>query len=483
MTPPTARQLAELEAAVRVLREQDAKTRGVSPHTPFAKQIEFAKLAEMEALYGGAAGGGKTDALLAGAVEYAAEPEYSALLLRRTYPDLKLPGALIDRSHTWFDDTAAHWHEQDKQWTFPSGAKLQFGYCNTEADLARYKSAEFHYIGIDELTEWPERWYTFLFSRLRRRAGSKIPLRMRAGTNPDGIGYRWIVERFGIPEGVVIPRPIRARPNRVFLPARAEDNPYLDLASYEVSLEAMAGGRTSTRWKQLREGIWLPSVEAMVYRATDVLNVMAAPPEMPRDFAGWSFLCGLDFGIIDQNAITVLGWREHDQCVYVLESYRFTGSPSEMADEVARLSRRYPFTRIIGDVGGMGKAFQDEARKRLHLPIEAAEKHNKVGFIRLLNDDLGRGRIKVVRDKCADLLEEWRDLPWAENRQKEADGFNNHCADATLYAWRAAYAFVEQPPPPPKTLEEAYRAEEQALEEASEEEAERIANAEWWETA
>jgi hypothetical protein len=481
MTAPSARQLAELEAAVRVLREAEAKKRGVSPHKPFAKQIEFAKLTEMEGLYGGAAGGGKTDALLAGGVEYVADPEYSALLLRRTYPDLKLPGALIDRSHKWFDGTSAGWHEQDKRWTFPSGAVLQFGYCNTEADLDRYKSAEFHYIGIDELTEWPERWYTFLFSRLRRRAGCQIPLRMRAGTNPDGIGYRWIVDRFGIPEGVEIPGPIRSRPDRVFLPARAEDNPHLDLASYEAALEAMAGGRTSTRWKQLRQGIWIPSLESMVYRATKALNVTEAPPEIPKDFRGWSFLCGLDFGVIDQNAITVLGWRDHDPCVYVLESYRFTGSPSEMADEVAKLAKRYPFTRIVGDIGGLGKGYQDEARKRQHLPIEAAEKHNKVGYIRLLNDDLGRGRVKVVRDKCQQLLEEWRDLPWAENQQKEADGFNNHCADATLYAWRAAYAFVEKPPPPAKTVEEAYREEEQAIEEQSEDEARRLAEGEWWE--
>lgn len=236
-------------------------------------------------------------------------------------------------------------------------------------------------------------------------------------------------------------------------------------------------------FRQEYECEFVNALTGRVYRHDEDINVIASAPERPKGDAGWSFLCGLDFGVIDQNAITVLAWREHDNCVYVLESYRFTGSPSEMADEVGRLTKRYPFTRIVGDVSGLGKGYEDEARKRLHLPIEPAEKHNKVGYIRLLNDDLGRGRVKVVRDRCLQLLDEWRDLPWAENRQKEADGFNNHCADATLYAWRATYAFVERPLPPPPTLEEAYRAEETALEEASEEEAERIANGEWWETA
>jgi hypothetical protein len=228
-------------------------------------------------------------------------------------------------------------------------------------------------------------------------------------------------------------------------------------------------------FRQEYECEFINALAGRVYRCDEALTVIEAPPNLKQ--GGWSFLCGLDFGVIDQNALTVLGWREHDPCVYVLESYRLTGSPSEMADEVGKLTKRYPFTRIVGDVGGLGKGYQDEARKRLHLPIEAAEKHNKIGFVRLFNDDLGRGRIKVVRSQCQQLLEEWRDLPWAENRQKEADGFNNHCADSCLYAWRAAYAFTEKPKPAVSPT-----AEEDALEEATEEEAERQARGEWWET-
>lgn len=227
-------------------------------------------------------------------------------------------------------------------------------------------------------------------------------------------------------------------------------------------------------FRQEYECEFVNALTGRVYRHDDTLNVITSRPEGGT----WTYLCGLDFGVIDQNAVTVLGWREHDPCVYVLESYRITGSPSEMAEEVAKLCKGYPFTRIVGDTSGLGKGYQDEARKRLKLPIEAAEKHNKIGFIRLLNDDLSRGRIKVVRDKCAQLLEEWRDLPWAENQQKEADGFNNHCADATLYAWRAAYAFVEKPLPPKQTLHERLKAEEDALEEASEREAEE--QRDWW---
>lgn len=161
--------------------------------------------------------------------------------------------------------------------------------------------------------------------------------------------------------------------------------------------------------------------------------------------AGWQFLCGLDFGIVDRNAVAVLGWRPHDPVLYVAECYKLTATPSEMAEEVRELEATYRFARIVGDVGGMGKAFEAEMRRRCRLPIEPAEKHNKLGYIALFNADLKRGRIKVVRDRCAELLEEWRVLPWADNRMKEAGGFENHCADATLYGWRASSAFLAKP--------------------------------------
>jgi hypothetical protein len=74
---------------------------------------------------------------------------------------------------------------------FPSGATLAFGYLETDADTYRYQSAEFQLIGFDELTEFTEAQYTYLFSRLRRPSEgplAEVPLRMCAASNPGGIG-------------------------------------------------------------------------------------------------------------------------------------------------------------------------------------------------------------------------------------------------------------------------------------------------------
>ena len=138
-------------------------------------------------LYGGAAFGGKSIALLACALQYVMVPGYAALILRRSFSDLTLPGALIDRSHEWLGNTLAKWNERDHCWNFPSGAMLQFGYIETKKDLNRYQSAEFATICFDELSQFPKDQYNFMFSRLRRLKSSPIPVRMRGATNPGGI--------------------------------------------------------------------------------------------------------------------------------------------------------------------------------------------------------------------------------------------------------------------------------------------------------
>src|SRR4051812_7334087 len=94
------------------------------PHYPHPPQEAFLSLDCREAMYGGAAGGGKSDALLMAALQYVDVPGYSALILRRTFPDLALPGAIMDRSKEWLHGTDAHWNENERRWTFPSGATL-----------------------------------------------------------------------------------------------------------------------------------------------------------------------------------------------------------------------------------------------------------------------------------------------------------------------------------------------------------------------
>lgn len=200
------------------------------PHRPTPKQAEFLMLTCREALYGGAAGGGKSDALLMAGLQFVDVPGYNGIIFRRTYPDLALPEALMDRALQWLGGTDATWSGSNHSWTFPSTARLAFGYMELDKDRFRYQSAEFQYIGFDELTQFTETQYRFLFSRLRRLEIRHVPLRMRSASNPGNIGHDWVKRRF-MEEGPLT--------GRVFIPAKLEENPYLDRDSYVQSLNQL----------------------------------------------------------------------------------------------------------------------------------------------------------------------------------------------------------------------------------------------------
>ena len=133
----------------------------------------------------------------------------------------------MERAHQWLRATDAKWNASEHTYTFPSGATLTFGHLQYSGDMYRYQSAEFQFIGFDELTEFTEEQYRFLFSRLRRLEGSTVPLRMRTATNPGGPGHEWVKQRF-IVEGRLA--------GRMFIPARLQDNPSLDQDEYLRSL-------------------------------------------------------------------------------------------------------------------------------------------------------------------------------------------------------------------------------------------------------
>lgn len=421
------------------------------PHSPHPKQAQFLALPDLEALYGGAAGGGKSDALLMAALQYADVPGYAALLLRRTYADLALPGAIMARSHEWLAGTEAHWDGQNHRWTFPSGATLSFGYLDTERDKFRYQGAELQFIGFDELTQFPKSWYVYLLSRLRRLKGAAVPLRARGATNPGGIGHRWVKERF-VDEATAL---------GPFVPALLDDNPSLDQEEYE---QALARLDPTTR-AQLRHGVWVQDSGGLVYSSFTRSLIVPYPAET----AGWRRILAFDFGNVDDTAWGVLGWPKHSRKVTLLQSEKRTGLiPSQCAEIALELDAKWRFDRIVGDIGGLGKGYAEEMRQRYGVPIEGAEKHNKLGYIKLLNGAMHNREFLVCEGNEA-YVSELEELPWAdEEKTKEAPGLPNHLCDMALYGWRAATAWNEKDPPAeqpkPGTVEWANR--EQARQKA-----------------
>ena len=330
-----------------------------SPHEPHPAQHAFLLLDDMEVLeafYGGAGGGGKSDAMLMSAMRYVDVPGYSALILRKTYQDLNLPGAIMDRARDWLAGTDAVWRGVDARFTFPSGANLSFGYLQTSSDRYRYAGAEFQFVAFDELTQFDELDYRFLFSRLRRPEDpadplSRVPLRMRSASNPGGRGHLWVRRRLverkpaepveGEPPDPM-DTPQRAA-RRVYIPAKLRDNPSVDADSYEESLAALD---QHTRG-QILDGDWYARPPGdWVYDGHDLDSVYALGDELDEELArgtiappaGELLAIGIDWG---EHTHALVGWPLEGGGMYVVgEHVDTSGEPGETAARIIGRRRR-----------------------------------------------------------------------------------------------------------------------------------------------
>lgn len=252
------------------------------PKTPFETQIQFLVAQEKEVLFGGGARGGKSVALLMGASQYVHLDlpfTYSALILRNTFQQLRQEGGLIDESHQWWHDTDAKWHQKENKWSFPSGAVIQFGYLDTENDRYNYQGSQYHFIAFDELTQFPERDYRFLFRSLSKNKEDPIPLRMRAATNPIGEGLDWVRSYFPIEE--------RVSDEKRFIPSTFEDNPHLDQEQYRDSLDSL----DPVTKKRLKDGDWgqISSSEKFDRDRARIIEHAPRPSEIESVVRFWDF--------------------------------------------------------------------------------------------------------------------------------------------------------------------------------------------------
>ncbi len=269
---------AEREAGTRdrLLAEFDKLCPGVVgnpyiPHWPLPAQAALLGLHQggqedgkvTEALYGGSAGGGKSDALLMAAAQYVSDPEYAGICFRRTITDLEQPGALLDRAMAWWMPQGVHWNGRSRIFTFPTGAKVAFAYLSKPNDHLRYQGAEYQFTGWDELTQFPDAApYKYVgISRVRRKDGSRLPLRTYSASNPGGPGHDWVRTRF---MGGVHPEtgaPIVAE--HPYIPARIRDNPYIDQDAYIAGLMDLH----PTVREQLLNGDWSAREPGDYFRA------------------------------------------------------------------------------------------------------------------------------------------------------------------------------------------------------------------------
>lgn len=313
-------------------------------------QTAFLAAPYREVGYGGAAGGGKSDGLLAAAVRYIDEPDSNGVIFRRSYPELR---NLIRRSLEIYPGIGGNYNKAQHEWRFESGAALIFRFVGSSEDVHAYQGDAFTFVGWDELTQFPgdsedankepiNYAYQYMFSRLRRKAGSKVRLQVRATYNPGGIGHHWVKGRFQINDAgdaSLVKDPITGL-HRAFIPARIKDNPHLAGSEYERSLESLPEALR----KALRDGRWDIFAGAMFSAWNPRIGEPGAhvvePFHIPSEWPRWR---GADDGFAAPAAC--YWFTQHPdtkQLIVYQELYRKGMVASVYGDEVRSLDQVQP---------------------------------------------------------------------------------------------------------------------------------------------
>lgn len=430
-------------------------------YRPTEKQARFHRCAADEALYGGAAGGGKTRALVMEALARCLEkPGMQAYLFRRTYPELE--DTLIAEARACIPRELGSYHATRRELNLVNGSTLRFRACQRDADRFRYQGAQMHSLFIDELTHFPLEVYDYLKTRLRAPKALGIRPVVRATANPGGVGHAWVKQRFidaGRPGHVhTVGRPPRTV---LYLPATAYDNPHLNPEYIDELKQKPPALR-----KALLEGDW-NAFEGQVFGefrndeagyqtgiGTHVIAPFPIPPHYPRYRA-------FDFGYARPFAVLWFAIDEDGRAILYREWYGCTGVPDEglrmpprqIAREIARVERTAGEPSVLGIAdpsiwdGSRGEsiAAQMEEEGVYFIPGNNARLPGKMQLhYRLGMDREGKPGLWVF-EACRGFIRTIAQLTYSSLRPEDVDtAAEDHIYDA------ARYFLMEKPVTPVK---------------------------------
>lgn len=269
---------------------------------------------------------------------------------------LEAANGLIQRSHRWFPSYGGHYNSQKHYWLFPSGARVYFGHMQHEDDRFLYQGAEFAYIAFDELTEFTETQYTYMFTRCRVPNGLGLRAYVRSATNPGNIGHEWVKRRFVTrdivnqlryfamveEEDIEVEKAYTGAFSRAFYPAVLDDNPTSDPDyEYRLMLDPDPVQRARLRW-----GNWdITSTEGRVYPNWGLENISTDAEYNPDLPVMW----GVDDGYAQGQG---RGSMSYHPRVVLLAQMNSIGGLNVFAEYVATLQlSEMTLDTLIGKVG------------------------------------------------------------------------------------------------------------------------------------
>ena len=399
-------------------------------------QTDFLSAPENDVLYGGAAGGGKSMALIVEPLRYAHKAAHRALILRKTMPELR---ELIDKSRELYPKAfpGAKFKEQEKTWHFPSGAKMEFGYLDRDADVYRYQGQAYSFIGFDEIThlatEFP---WQYLGSRLRT-TDPDIEVYLRCTANPGGVGHGWVKKRYVDPAAPNTSFKGRDGLTRRFIPALLKDNPYLHK---DGRYEQMLNSLDEVSRRRLLNGDWN-------------VNEGVAFPEFIRDMhtiepfdipTNWFRGKAADYGYSSPSAVLWFAVDPEDNTLVCYKELYVKGLTGETLAETILDMEMNEVTNISGVLDtaawnrtGYSGPTIGQTLNQAGCSFRPADKNRMGGKIqiheRLKLAMSGRPKL-VIFKTCKNLIRELESIPLSQTNSEDVDTTaSDHAYDALRY--------------------------------------------------
>jgi hypothetical protein len=368
-----------------------------------------------EAIYGGAAGGGKTELLMMlplvrGFIEH---PRFKGIFFRRTFPELEKE--VIIRAGDYYIPSGATRSDNGKKWTWPSGAVMFFSHLENESDVRKHDTSEYNYIAFDELTSFLKYQYIYLISQRCRSSIPELPAIVRSGTNPGNVGHGWVQKHFHIPniiggaqEDEIEPYTImkdKVTGNlKVFVQALLHDNPNLD-QNYGNRLEIMRSV-SEAEYQAKKFGRW-DVFEGQVFDDFRSEHIPGEPEnavhviDKPEIYDWYPKILAIDWGF---SAMTYACWAAvlPNGRVVIFREYSCVRTKiSEWSHEISRISKEIG---EIVDVVMCQSAFKDRGDPKKiseqfeeHSELRARPADNERISGKLLLQDFLRWKPKPVQ--------------------------------------------------------------------------------------
>ena len=432
----------ELNVLPKALQAEIDAGANVVFHPNEGPQTEFLAADEKDVLYGGAAGGGKSYAMLVDPLRYAHRKAHRALILRRSMPELR---ELIDKSRELYPQAfpGCKFREVEKVWNFPSGAKIEFGFLERDADVYRYQGQAYSWIGFDEITHLPTEFgWNYLASRLRT-TDSEIKTYLRCTANPGGIGASWVKKRY---VDAYTPNESFLGGDgltRKFIPARLTDNPYL---SEDGVYEQMLMSLPPVQRRQLLEGNWDINEGAAFVEFDPDMHIVT-PFQIPLT---WERIKGIDYGYASESACI---WGAVDRTdgtlIIYRELYRKGLTGEDLGAIITEMEIEDPFsvsgvldTAAWARTGTTGPTVGESLVRQGH-KLRRADKNRIQGKIQIHEylkvQPSGRPRLQIF-NTCPNLIKELQSIPLDKRNPEDVD---THAADHAYDALR--YLIMSRP--------------------------------------